>query len=291
MDIQDFIADFKGHKRMSAKEQLKFLQIIRTPPEGKTESDTWELTEEQKAAREEFIIRNLRLAVFFVKRYCNVNDARFTILLSSAVEGMIHALDNFKLVMNTKFSTYANFWIRARVFSELKVIEPDTRRYKSLNEKLKRVRNNAKAQNIFLSDAEIYDILKWDQTAIMRYEMDSSRLTIDVDTVDTLDPKVQQDSALLFEEDGDTIIQNMIQNEDVATMFEGLDLLPEPMPTIIRRHYGLEGEAETYDALAAELGMTREHVRQSENKGIRLLWLYMTNKDAFYLMVSKSQSE
>lgn len=290
MEIQDFIADFKGQKKMSAKEQIQFLTIIRTPPAGLTESDVWEPSPEQKAARDEFIVRNLRLAVFFVKRYCNVNDARFTSLLSSAVEGMIHALDNFKLGMNTKFSTYANFWIRARVFSELKILEPDTRRYKSLNEKVKRVRNNAKQQNIFLTDEEIFEMLKWDELSRMRYELDSQRLTIDVDTVDTLDPKVQQDSALLVEEDGESLLQQLIQDEDIGRMYKGIEQLPEPMGVIITRHYGLLGDtAETYDTLAKELNMTREHVRQSENKGLRLLWLFMTNPDAFKIAVEREK--
>lgn len=59
-----------------------------------------------KAAREKFIIANMRLVLSVIKRFKNKNACSDD-MFQAGVTGLIKAIDNFDLKYNVKFSTYA----------------------------------------------------------------------------------------------------------------------------------------------------------------------------------------
>lgn len=73
-----------------------------------------ELTEDARQAYEELIIRNQRLVIKIATRNPE-GDLELMDRIQYGNEGLIIALAKFELDMNTRFSTYAVWWIRQRI--------------------------------------------------------------------------------------------------------------------------------------------------------------------------------
>ncbi len=61
------------------------------------------------------------------------------------------------------------------------------------------------------------------------------------------------------------------QEEIYGALEEMIEVLPQREKTIIRGHFGLDGEKKTLDDLAATFGVTRERIRQIEHRALRRL--------------------
>lgn len=66
----------------------------------------------------------------------------------------------------------------------------------------------------------------------------------------------------------------ILKDEMVTAVGARLSQLPEREAMIIKMRFGLDGyDSKTYEAIAKEMGVTRERVRQIEAKGLRTLRL------------------
>lgn len=90
---------------------------------GLTSEETSVLTREEErhylalaakgdqAARNLLVERNLRLVAFVAKNYARSSDM-FDELFAEGYNVLFHAIDRFDLAFETKFSTYATWWLR-----------------------------------------------------------------------------------------------------------------------------------------------------------------------------------
>ena len=83
--------DTSGLPRLTAKENEELMKKLKTG---------------DKAAREKFIIGNMRLVLSLVKRFWAKNANADDVFQAGCV-GLIKAIDNFDLSVGVKFSTYA----------------------------------------------------------------------------------------------------------------------------------------------------------------------------------------
>jgi RNA polymerase sigma factor (sigma-70 family) len=186
IEVQQYIETFKDFPLLSAKEERRLLEIIRTPPEGVPEdAEDWVLTPEQVEARDEFIYRNIRLVIHTAKKFCKMEDPRMMDLICAGVYGMVHALSKFDISLGYRFSTFAVWWIRAKIGNELKAQDNKAIRYKTLHQKFKKCRNQYTKVGIFKSEEDIFKELEWTEVEISRYKEDVARLSISLDTIDT----------------------------------------------------------------------------------------------------------
>src|SRR5574340_1059857 len=215
-------------------------------------------------ARQTMIERNLRLGVNIAKQYSN----RGLTLLDLVEEGtlaLIHALEKFDPERGFRFSTYATWWIRQNIeraiMNQSRTIRLPVHVVKELNQVLRAQRNlEAKsggdssleriAQQLGRSLEEVQAVLALgEHTASLDAPLD-------------IDPSLSIGESLADEQLESPDIQ-IHEAEVEALVREWIDQLTDKQRLVIRNRYGLDDcEVRTLEELAAELGLTRERVRQ-----------------------------
>ncbi len=102
-------------------------RIIQTPLLTKEEeSDLFiqihdaELTEEQRAAAREKVIKaNLRFVFKEAKYFSKGETSAFAELISAGNEGLLVALEKYKLDRGYRFLTFAGWWVKQRILSHM----------------------------------------------------------------------------------------------------------------------------------------------------------------------------
>lgn len=98
---------------LSRKMQLKFLKNIKNKDLNKSIKQ-FELYVYYIGLKENFINCNLRLVLSFLKRK-NVKSCDILDYIQWGNEGLLYAVDMYEPKYNTKFSTYAYFWINCKI--------------------------------------------------------------------------------------------------------------------------------------------------------------------------------
>ena len=77
---------------------------------------------------------------------------------------------------------------------------------------------------------------------------------------------------LVPDEQGDDPHESFANTESVKLLLAWVDMLPERQRQVIERRYGLRGgEPETLEAIAGDLQLTRERVRQIQGEALARL--------------------
>lgn len=277
IEIQRFISKFKQYPLLKPKEERAMLTLIRTPPEGVPEDAVdWVPSSEQAQAREEFICRNIRLVIHTTKKFCSLDDPRVLDFISAGIQGMIHSVDTFDLSREVRFSTYANWWIQAEIRKQIKVMDTKIIRFKTLFLNYKKLRNSYLAEGKFKLDEDLFTELGWDEETRNKFREDQARLKISLDTLDTsINDFVSEDDAILIDPPQEEVLEDLHKEEQLELLGKALEILTPEQKTILLAHFGVGGVEKTYDDLSREMGITREKVRQIENKALSKLWRYM----------------
>ncbi len=280
IEIQRYIDLFKQYQRIPAKEEREMLVKIRTPPPGvDPEAKSWKLTEEQQACADEFIYRNIRLAIHEAKKFCSPDDPRMIDLICAGVEGMVYSLGLFDISKEVRFSTYAVWWIKARIRQQLKATDTRAIRWKTLDKDFKQVRNQCFKEKKLWTEEQIFAELKWSAVDIERWKQDQVCLRVSLDHIDlTKSDFESHDSELYVEDPKDEVLDRLHKDEQLDLMREAFKTLTAEEIQIITMYYGLKGESMTYDQLTLKTGIAREKLRAKERKALRKLWRYMRIK-------------
>src|ERR1700679_2376143 len=85
--------------------------------EGRIENDkeVEAAIERSEIARKKMILANIRLVVSVAKEYQSVSSLDFADLVQEGIFGLMRAVQKFEPRMDTKFSTYAVWWIRQNI--------------------------------------------------------------------------------------------------------------------------------------------------------------------------------
>jgi RNA polymerase primary sigma factor len=225
-------------------------------------------------ARALLIERNLRLVVSVAKRYRGMG-LPFEDLIQEGNLGLMKAAQRFDPEMGHRFSTYATWWIKQAIVRAVDDKGRAIRLPMHTGEKARkatRTRNELAAQlGREPTDEEVAERLGW-TVGEVRVAIE---LRADVVSLDR--PVSSEDGAtglgeFLEDERASEVPEAVIQEREHALLWESLEEMSDRERHVLVRRHGLDDrEPATLAELGAELGITRERVRQLQRKAERRL--------------------
>lgn len=215
-----------------------------------------------------FIASNMRLVISRVLTFCDSRDPRAMDMVSDGALGLIRAVERFDCSKPYRFSTYAVFWINSFIGKSMKFFQKET------NATITNLRKKFKLAYTILrvatgeepTDEEVAAYLRWPSYTLAAYQKHANpKTTISHDQM-LIDSVPARNST-------PDEIPAIKDTEHKLSKFLGE--LTATEEDIVRRHYGIGCEEETYRSIAEFYGLTKEMIRQIENKALRKLFVML----------------
>ena len=225
-------------------------------------------------AKKQIIEANLRLVVSIAKKYAGVSPAlSASDLIQEGNVGLMQAVDKFEYKKGYKFSTYAVWWIRQSITRAIAnyggVIRLPVHIIES-NKELRRA--SAKAARRLSRAPTVEEIAGQMQ---VRSEKVQQLLQMPRHPVSLETPIGSEDSYLadfVKDEKAESSENEAAQNELLGRIDEVLDSLSEREAQVIRLRFGIDdGYARTLDQIGRTFGVSRERIRQIEERALNKL--------------------
>ncbi len=227
---------------------------------------------EGEEAVKKMVAANLRLVVSIAKGYVTktvpLND-----LVQEGSIGLMHAAQKFEWEKGYKFSTYACWWIKQSIIRYLddkqNIIRVPAHRLQQINAYKKQVNYLKQKTGRIPSDFEVAKNLGWDEELVSKIKM------IDLKTVSLEDPRGNEEEQEFTWAD---TISDKTANPEMTACNEFMNYqLKKDMESyltpkedeVLRRRFGFYGgTAQSLEEVGQYFGLTRERIRQIENKAI-----------------------
>jgi RNA polymerase primary sigma factor len=225
------------------------------------------------SARDQMVRANLRLVVNIARGYTGKGLA-LQDLIEEGNLGLLRAVEGFDPNMNTRFSTYASYWIKQSIKRALvntaktiripaymvELLAKWRRATNQLTDELGRPPTPEECAKLLGLPKKKLNIIK---KAIRVYN--SAPQTDQTDAGWSIDE-------MLSDARVKTPDTEMVENDDLRQVMHLLDKMDPREATVLRMRFGLnDEEPKTLKEIGESLGLTRERVRQIESEALAKL--------------------
>ena len=256
--VRMYLKEIGQVKLLSAEEEVELAKRV---------------SEGDQAAKNKLTEANLRLVVSIAKKYSG-RGLHILDLIQEGNTGLIRAVDKFDWTKGNKFSTYATWWIRQAITraiaDQARTIRVPVHMVEVIN---KATRCNRKLVQELGREPTVEEIAKELNLPVEKI-IEANRTAADTLSLDTPVGDEEDTSIGSFVEDERTpgpadATSNALLAEALK---EILDTLTEREADVLRMRFGMyDGRTHTLEEVGQIFGVTRERIRQVENKAIRKL--------------------
>ena len=242
-----------------------------TLPVNATREELEEIAARGDAAKDRFILANLRLVVSVARRY-PTDGLSLLDLIQEGTIGLIRAVEGFDPRRGFKFSTYATWWIRQAIGRALANSSRSVRLPGAVHTDVNRLRKARRelvlATGVEPTDAEL-----------------AAELDLPVERIGELDRWDRTPASLdaVVGEDEETSLGDLLADEnapspeDEAMASARLEIIDDMLErlepreaVVLRARFGLEdGTEHSRREIAVRLGVSAERIRQMELAALR----------------------
>ncbi len=256
--VRMYLKEIGQVKLLSAEEEVELAKKV---------------AEGDQAAKNKLTEANLRLVVSIAKKYSG-RGLHILDLIQEGNTGLIRAVDKFDWTKGNKFSTYATWWIRQAITraiaDQARTIRVPVHMVEVIN---KATRCNRKLVQELGREPTVEEIAAELNLPVEKI-IEANRTAADTLSLDTPVGDEEDTSIGSFVEDERTpgpadATSNALLAEALK---EILDTLTEREADVLKMRFGMyDGRTHTLEEVGQIFGVTRERIRQIENKAIRKL--------------------
>ena len=256
--VRMYLKEIGQVKLLSAEEEVELAKRV---------------AEGDQNAKNKLTEANLRLVVSIAKKYSG-RGLHILDLIQEGNTGLIRAVDKFDWTKGNKFSTYATWWIRQAITraiaDQARTIRVPVHMVEVIN---KATRCNRKLVQELGREPTVEEIAAELNLPVEKI-IEANRTAADTLSLDTPVGDEEDTSIGSFVEDERTpgpadATSNALLAEALK---EILDTLTEREADVLRMRFGMyDGRTHTLEEVGQIFGVTRERIRQIENKAIRKL--------------------
>jgi RNA polymerase primary sigma factor len=286
--VRQYLQEIGRVKLLTLEEEISLARRIEEGEEARRvldeEGDSYEerrrrqlkrVVEDGDLARQHLIEANLRLVVSIAKKY-NGRGMSFLDLIQEGNQGLIRAVEKFEYRRRYKFSTYATWWIRQAInraiADQSRTIRIPVHMVETINKLTRASRRLQQELSREPTFAEIADAMGPDWNAEKVEE--AFKLTREPFSLET--PIGDEEDSFYGDFIPDENIESPVEQASKVILSEELDealnKLSEREAMVLKLRKGLvDGREHTLEEVGSHFGVTRERIRQIENKALRKL--------------------